>query len=71
MLTMNIKVLLVECSNTGKFGFPKGKIDEDEEAHECAIREVYEETSYRVKADPENFLVSECVPRSCTIKSML
>lgn len=29
---------MVQCKNTGRYGFPKGKIDEGEEPHKCAER---------------------------------
>lgn len=42
-------VLLVQsfCSK-GLWGFPKGKIEENEQPYHCAIREVLEETSYDI-----------------------
>ncbi|XP_055623765.1 m7GpppN-mRNA hydrolase-like [Toxorhynchites rutilus septentrionalis] len=43
-------VLLVE-SFTGKWGFPKGKSEDNEDPFACAVREVYEEVGYTIKAD--------------------
>lgn len=41
------KVLLVKSywksGSSGAWGFPKGKIDQDEEKVDCAVREVLEE----------------------------
>ncbi|CAG2121564.1 unnamed protein product, partial [Medioppia subpectinata] len=39
-------VLLVQGFGGRSWGFPKGKLNEDEPYHKCAVREVYEETSY-------------------------
>ena len=39
--------LVLVCSWSGKsWGFPKGKIDENELPLKCAIRETYEETGF-------------------------
>lgn len=40
------------------WGFPKGKISKNEQPHECAIREVIEETGYNISAqlDPERYV---------------
>ncbi|XP_076066683.1 decapping mRNA 2 [Oratosquilla oratoria] len=40
------------------WGFPKGKINVDEEAHKCAIREVLEETGFDISSiiDPNIYL---------------
>lgn len=57
----NTHVLLVQ-SYCGKpsWGFPKGKVNEDEDPAHCAIREVYEETGFDIAnyIDPENYLES-------------
>lgn len=50
LLSANLmNVLLVQsfCS-LDLWGFPKGKIEDNEEPHRCAIREVLEETSYDI-----------------------
>ena len=40
------------------WGFPKGKVNEDEQPHECAVREVIEETNVDVSSliDSRHFL---------------
>ncbi len=44
------KVLLVKgWSNRSSWGFPKGKINQNEPEVECAIREVNEETSLDIR----------------------
>ena len=44
------KVLLVQSfSGKARWGFPKGKVNEGEEPHLCAVREVMEEVGYNVK----------------------
>ncbi|XP_052873250.1 m7GpppN-mRNA hydrolase [Anopheles cruzii] len=50
LLTEDLKHVLLVQSFWAKssWGFPKGKINENEEALHCAIREVYEETGYDV-----------------------
>jgi len=53
------KVLLVQGFwAKSSWGFPKGKINQNEEPHICAAREVYEETGYDItdKMDPNEFL---------------
>lgn len=46
---MSSKVLLVRgWSAKAGWGFPKGKINKDEDDEACAIREVYEETGFDV-----------------------
>lgn len=42
------KFLFVQDRRTGKYGLCKGKIAQGETLEECAIREVREETGYRV-----------------------
>jgi 8-oxo-dGTP pyrophosphatase MutT (NUDIX family) len=37
-----------------KLDFPKGKVDEDETALECAVREVHEETNISLRRDQIN-----------------
>ncbi|XP_045108466.1 m7GpppN-mRNA hydrolase-like [Portunus trituberculatus] len=53
------QVLLVQGFwHRASWGFPKGKINVDEEPHKCAIREVLEETGYDISPliDPNVFL---------------
>lgn len=40
------------------WGFPKGKVNESEEPHQCAVREVLEETGFDISdlIDPELYL---------------
>ena len=40
------KLLLVKSYNGKAWGFPKGKIDKDEDKVDCAVREVFEEVGY-------------------------
>lgn len=40
------RVLLVSGYASHTWGFPKGKINQDEDAVDCALREVYEETGF-------------------------
>lgn len=42
-------VLLVQgIFSRSSWGFPKGKVNKEEMPHDCAIREVYEETGYKI-----------------------
>ena len=52
------KVLLVKAWNGKNWGFPKGKIDRDEDKADCAIREVREEIGYDIAPllVPEHFV---------------
>ena len=51
------KVLLVKSYWTKYWGFPQGKIEENETAHACAAREAYEEIGFNVKTilDPRTW----------------
>ena len=42
------KILLIKSWKGTNWGFPKGKIDKDEEKVDCAIREVLEEVGYDI-----------------------
>ena len=52
------KVLLVRSYNGKSWGFPKGKIDKDEDKPTCAAREVLEEVGYDIteRLDPDAFI---------------
>ena len=52
-------VLLVKGTT---WSFPKGKMDEGETEEQCAERECYEETGYRVRVDP-NFVIRMQKPK--------
>lgn len=55
----NTHVLLVQSYwAKSSWGFPKGKVNEDEDPAHCAIREVYEETGFDLTnyIDPEFYL---------------
>ncbi|KAF9654354.1 DCP2-domain-containing protein [Thelephora ganbajun] len=39
-------ILVKGWKSSAGWGFPKGKINQDEEPHKCAVREVFEETGY-------------------------
>ncbi|KAI0669872.1 Dcp2, box A domain-containing protein [Trametes maxima] len=51
-------VLVKGWKSSAGWGFPKGKINEQEPKHRCAIREVLEETGYDLEnqLDPENVI---------------
>ena len=52
------KLVLCRSYNGKSWGFPKGKIDRDEEKEECAVREVLEEVGYDISGmlDPESYI---------------
>lgn len=52
------KVVLVKSWNGHTWGFPKGKIDRDEDKVSCAVREVLEEVGYDIssKVDPNAYV---------------
>ena len=64
------KVLLVlgYWSKTS-WGFPKGKVNEDEAPHLCAVREVLEETGFDMspKIDPDQFIAKEIHGQRCCL----
>ncbi|OAX42954.1 DCP2-domain-containing protein [Rhizopogon vinicolor AM-OR11-026] len=51
-------ILVKGWKSSSGWGFPKGKINESEPTHECAIREVLEETGYNLAGhlDPKNVI---------------
>lgn len=56
------KVVLVKgWKSSSGWGFPKGKINQNEPPHDCAVREVAEETGYNLagKIDPERVIEME------------
>ncbi|MBD0318676.1 MAG: NUDIX hydrolase [Thermoleophilia bacterium] len=42
-----LEVLVIHRPRYGDWGFPKGKVEENESEEECAVREVAEETNLR------------------------
>ncbi|XP_037027172.1 m7GpppN-mRNA hydrolase [Bradysia coprophila] len=59
------KVLLVQSYFAkSSWGFPKGKVNEDEDPLHCAIREVYEETGYDISdlIRPDVFIEGQSRP---------
>lgn len=57
------KVLLVQSYFAkSSWGFPKGKVNEDEDPLHCAIREVYEETG---NDHTKEFLISIFIEEKC------
>ena len=55
------KLLLVKSYKGNAWGFPKGKIDKDEEKVDCAVREVLEEVGYDMsdKVDPNIYIETQ------------
>ncbi|KAJ7143713.1 hypothetical protein C8R44DRAFT_864751 [Mycena epipterygia] len=47
-LATKLPFIVKGWKSSSGWGFPKGKINEDEPAHSCAIREVLEETEYNL-----------------------
>ncbi len=47
---MDEAVLVKGWKKSASWSFPRGKINKDEKDIDCAIREVYEETGYDIKA---------------------
>lgn len=48
--SMDAAVLVKGWKKSASWSFPRGKINKDEKDIDCAIREVYEETGYDIKA---------------------
>ncbi|ESO13095.1 hypothetical protein HELRODRAFT_159700 [Helobdella robusta] len=67
--TLQFCLLLQGFSTKAKWGFAKGKVDEDEEPVHCAIREVKEETGFDISKnlDPNNFLEYRVREKSCRL----
>ena len=59
------KVLLVKSWHGKTWGFPKGKIDRDEDKASCAMREVLEEVGYDISAliDPDAYIELQAASR--------
>lgn len=52
------KVILVQSYNSRQWAFPQGKINDNEKAVDCAVREVFEETGLDIKGkiDDNNYI---------------
>lgn len=48
--TMQYIVMVQSYFSRTSWGFPKGKVNEGEESHQCAVREVREETGFDISA---------------------
>ena len=57
------KVLLVQSYKRKKWGFPKGKVNENESGEVCAAREAQEEIGFNVDSllDPDTWLEQVCM----------
>ena len=63
-------VLLVQSYwNKTSWGFPKGKVNEEELPHHCAVREVMEETGYSIadKIDPDMYATQTITDQECVL----
>ena len=66
------KILMVKSfSSKATWSFPKGKINQEEEKHDCAVREVYEETGYDASALIDKDLYIEKVINDQTVRLYL
>ena len=66
------KILMVKSFGTKPtWAFPKGKINQGEEKHACAVREVYEETGYDITALIDKDLYVEKVVNRQTVRLYL
>ena len=66
------KILMVKSfSSKATWAFPKGKINQEEETHDCAVREVYEETGYDASALIDKDLYIEKVINDQTVRLYL
>ena len=66
------KVLMVKSfSSKASWAFPRGKINQEEKKHDCAIREVYEETGYDASALIDKDLYIEKVINDQTVRLYL
>ena len=66
------KILMVKSfSSKATWAFPKGKINQEEETHDCAVREVYEETGYDTSALIDKDLYIEKVINDQTVRLYL
>ncbi|XP_031574113.1 m7GpppN-mRNA hydrolase-like [Actinia tenebrosa] len=56
--TLDKCILVQPAMSKTSWGFPKGKVNKDEDEFECAIREVYEETGFDMRkyAEPTDFI---------------
>jgi len=71
LMNKDLDVLLVQPYFTkSSWGFPKGKVNEDEDPIRCAIREVYEETGYDIThlIDPDMFIEGQTRPEDQTTR---
>eukprot|EP00095_Tigriopus_kingsejongensis_P011353 maker-scaffold383_size189472-snap-gene-0.40 protein:Tk11353 transcript:maker-scaffold383_size189472-snap-gene-0.40-mRNA-1 annotation:"mrna-decapping enzyme 2" len=66
------QILIVQgCWSKSSWGFPKGKVNEDEPPKDCAIREVYEETGYDISSKMDENMYLECVINDQTVMLFL
>ena len=66
------KVLMVKSfSSKACWAFPRGKINQEEKKHDCAVREVYEETGYDASALIDKDLYIEKVINDQTVRLYL